>query len=81
MKIVLHKRLTRGSVLVVALLLLVAGTIGMASMTGLLSTRSRAVMNSEIGVQRRMALRNARALCQHFFMRGAIANASSAGQS
>lgn len=61
-----------------SLLLLVVGTVGMASMTSLLSNRSRLVMDLEFGVQRRIALRNARAMCQHYLMRGGIANNSAA---
>ena len=76
MKIYLTKKQCQGSVLVVSLLILVAGTVGMASMTTLLSARSRLVMDLEFGVQRRTALRNARAMCQHYFMSRGVANSS-----
>ncbi|MDC0504516.1 hypothetical protein OAN94_09585, partial [Verrucomicrobiales bacterium] len=78
MKIFRTKKRYQGSVLVVSLLILVAGTVGMASMTVVLSARSQLVMDLEFGVQRRLALRNARAMCQLYFINRGLANSSPA---
>ena len=77
MKPVYIKR-PKGTVLVVALLILVAGTVGMSSMTSLVSNRSRFVLDSEFAAQRRLSLRNSRALAKRYFMGQAIANTSTA---
>lgn len=69
----------KGSVLVVSLLILVVCTVGMASMTTLLATRTRLVMDLEYGAQRRIALRNCRALVGHYFIRQGIATADDGG--
>ncbi len=79
MKVCRHPENRRGSVLVVSLLLLLAGTVGMASMTALLSTRTRFVSDMEYGIQRRIALRNCRALVHHYFMRQGIGDADNGG--
>lgn len=78
MKIFRTKKRYQGSVLVVSLLILVAGTVGMASMMVVLSARSQLVMDLEFGVQRRLALRNARAMCQLYFINRGLANSSPA---
>lgn len=61
------------------MLMIVVGTIGMASMTTLLSTRTRFVMDMEHSIQRRVALRNCRALVHYYFMRQGIAAAAPGG--
>ena len=61
-----------------ALLLLVVGTVGMASMASVLSNRSRLVMDMEFGVQRRTAMRNTRVLCQSYFLSDGIGSTSPA---
>ncbi len=70
---------TRGSVLVVGLLLVVVGTLGMASMTTLLAGRSRLVTDMELSSQRRIAIKNNRAMVHHYFMRQGIGNSDDGG--
>ena len=77
MKTIVFKH-QRGSVLVVALLILVAGTVGMTTMASLVSNRSRFVLDSELAAKRRLAIRNSKALTSRYFLGQAIASDSTA---
>ncbi len=68
-----YARSRSGSVLVTALLVLMVGTVGMASLTILLGNRSQYIHHAEIGIQRRLSINNGQALARHYFMRRHIA--------